>query len=127
MDNLEIIASKSSPEIMFDASNYTLSLVGESYPENTSQFYERVYKWVDDCIDELDDQKMVLNIELIYFNSSSSKVLMDIFDTLEDASDDGKNIVVNWIYDADNDAALEYGEEFAEDLEALTFNLVEKS
>ncbi len=127
MENLEITASKSSPEIKFDASSYTLSIVGESYPENTSQFYEPVYKWVDDCIDELDDQQMVLNIELIYFNSSSSKVLMDIFDTLEDASDDGKNIIVNWIYDEENDSALEYGEEFAEDMEALTFNLVEKS
>ncbi len=127
MENLEITASKSSPEIKFDASSHTLSIVGESYPENTSQFYEPVYKWVDDCIDELGDQEMVLNIELIYFNSSSSKVLMDIFDTLEDASDDGKNIIVNWIYDEENDSALEYGEEFAEDMEELTFNLVEKS
>lgn len=127
MENLEITASKSSPEIIFDGSNYTLSIVGESYPENTSQFYEPVYQWVDDCIDELGDKKMVLNIELIYFNSSSSKVLMDIFDTLEDASDDGKDITVNWIYDEENDSALEYGEEFAEDMEALTFNLVEKS
>ncbi len=127
MDNLEITATKSSPEIKFDAGNYTLSIVGESYPENTSQFYEPIYKWVDDCIDALGDKEMTLDIELIYFNSSSSKVLMDIFDTLEDASDEGKNIVVNWIYDEENDSALEYGEEFAEDMEALTFNLVEKS
>ena len=126
MDNLEITATKSSPEIKFDAGNYTLSIVGESYPENTSQFYEPIYKWVDDCIDALGDKEMTLDIELIYFNSSSSKVLMDIFDTLEDASDEGKNIVVNWIYDEENDSALEYGEEFAEDMEALTFNLVEK-
>ncbi len=127
MENLEITATKSSPEIMFDASNYTLSIVGESYPENTSLFYEPVCKWIDDCIDVLGDQKMVLNIELIYFNSSSSKVLMDIFDTLEDACDDGNDITVNWIYDEENDSALEYGEEFAEDMETLTFNLVEKS
>ncbi len=126
MENLEITATKSSPEIKFDASNYTLSIAGESYPENTSQFYEPIYKWVDDCIDALGDKEMTLDIELIYFNSSSSKVLMDIFDTLEDASDEGKNIVVNWIYDEENDSALEYGEEFAEDMEALTFNLVEK-
>ncbi len=127
MENLEISATKSSPEINFNASNYTLSMIGESYPENTSQFYEPVYKWLDDCIASLDDQEMVFNIELIYFNSSSSKVLMDLFDTLEDACDEGKNIIVNWIYDEENDSALEYGEEFAEDMEALTFNLVEKS
>lgn len=37
-----------------------------------------------------------------------------------------KSIEVNWIYDAENDASLEYGEEFAEDIESLTFNLLEK-
>lgn len=126
MENLEISATKSSPEINFNGDTYTLSMVGESYPENTAQFYEPIYKWIDDCIEALAEQELVFNIELVYFNSSSSKVLMDIFDTLEDASDEGKNIIVNWIYDEENDSALEYGEEFAEDMEELTFNLVEK-
>ncbi len=127
MENLEIQATKSSPEINFNSDNYTLSMIGESYPENTSQFYEPVYQWLESCTESLGEEKLVFNIELIYFNSSSSKVLMDLFDILEDASDDGKNIIVNWIYDEENDSALEYGEEFAEDMEALTFNLVEKS
>ena len=126
MQTLEIIATKSSPEIIFNAQTNTLSIVGESYPENTAQFYEPVFEWLDEYLTELSDQQVTFNMELIYFNSSSSKALMDIFDILEEASDDGKNIVLNWIYDEENDAALEYGEEFAEDIETLTFNLVEK-
>ncbi len=126
MDTLEIIATKSSPEINFNAQTNVLSIVGESYPENTAQFYEPVFEWLDIYLTELSDQQVTVNMELIYFNSSSSKALMDIFDLLEEASDDGKKIVLNWIYDEENDAALEYGEEFAEDIETLTFNLVEK-
>ena len=126
MQTLEIIATKSSPEINFNAQTNTLSIAGESYPENTAQFYEPVFEWLDEYLTELSDQQVTFNMELIYFNSSSSKALMDIFDILEEASDDGKNIVLNWIYDEENDAALEYGEEFAEDIETLTFNLVEK-
>ena len=126
METLEITATKSSPEIKFNAQDNTLSIVGESYPENTAQFYEPVLEWLEAYLDELNDQQVIFNMELIYFNSSSSKALMDIFDTLEEASDDGKNIILNWIYDEENDAALEYGEEFAEDIETLTFNLVEK-
>ncbi|MBT3203880.1 MAG: DUF1987 domain-containing protein [Gammaproteobacteria bacterium] len=126
MDTLEIIATKSSPEINFNAQTNVLSIVGESYPENTAQFYEPVFEWLDIYLTELSEQQVTVNMELIYFNSSSSKALMDIFDILEEASDDGKNIVLNWIYDEENDAALEYGEEFAEDIETLTFNLVEK-
>lgn len=126
MEKLNIPATKSSPEINFDAQTNILSITGESYPENTTQFYESMFKWLDKYIGNLQTQEVVLNIELIYFNSSSSKVLMDLFDTLEEASADNKNITVNWLYDEDNEASLEYGEEFAEDIESLTFNLVEK-
>ncbi len=126
MENLQIEAKKSSPEINFDVQTNILSIIGESYPENTTQFYEPIFEWLEEFIDTVEDQEIVFNIELIYFNSSSSKVLMDLFDTLEEASEDDKNIVVNWIYDEDNEASLEYGEEFAEDMESLTFNLVEK-
>jgi len=126
MENLEIQAKKSSPEINFNAQTNILSIIGESYPENTTQFYEPVFKWIEEFIENIENQEVSVNIELIYFNSSSSKVLMDLFDTLEEASEEDKNIIVNWIYDEDNEASLEYGEEFAEDMESLTFNLVEK-
>jgi hypothetical protein len=126
MENLQIEATKSSPKIDFNKDTYVLGITGESFPENTTQFYEPIIKWIDECLDTVENENIIVNIELIYFNSSSSKVIMDMFDTFEDASDEGKNIVVNWIYDEDNEAALEYGEEFAEDLESLTFNLVEQ-
>ena len=126
MENLNILATKSSPEINFDAQTNILSITGESYPENTTQFYASVFTWLEEYIDNLEAQEVVFNIELVYFNSSSSKVLMDLFDTLEEASEDDKNVSVNWIYDEENEASLEYGEEFAEDMESLTFNLVEK-
>lgn len=126
MENLNIIATKSSPEINFNAQSNILSIVGESYLENTTQFYADIFKWIEEYFSIIEGQNVVVNIELIYFNSSSSKVLMDLFDMLEEYSKNCKSIEVNWIYDAENDASLEYGEEFAEDIESLTFNLVEK-
>ncbi len=126
MENLNISATNSSPEINFDTTTNILSIIGESYPENTTHFYKSVFEWVDEFIENLKTEEVVFNIQLIYFNSSSSKVLMDLFDILEEACEDGKNIIVNWIYDAENEASLEYGEEFAEDIELLVFNLVEK-
>ena len=125
MEKLEISETKSSPEINFNSETNILSIKGESYPENTTLFYEPVFKWLESYMNTI-IEKATVNIELIYFNSSSSKVLMDLFEFFEDHCEEGKNIIVNWIYDEDNDAALEYGEEFAEDVESLTFNLVEK-
>ena len=126
MENLHIEATKSTPKIDFDAKSAVLNIIGESYPENTTQFYAPVFDWLEKFFEIVDEREVNINIELIYFNSSSSKVLMDLFDMLEELGEDGKNIVVNWIYDEENDASLEYGEEFAEDIESLTFNLKEK-
>jgi len=127
MEILTIKPTKSTPEITLDPVNHIHTIKGESYPENSMEFYRGVFDWLDEYIESLDDeQAVVFNIELIYFNSSSSKVLMDIFDIFDDACEDGKNIVVNWIYEEDNEAILEYGEEFAEDLENVTFNLIIK-
>jgi hypothetical protein len=74
--------------------------------------------------DHLDE--IVANIEILYFNSSTSKVLMNLFDLLDVASTQGKRVIVNWIYDVENESALEYGEEFKEDIKFIAFNLIEK-
>lgn len=127
MENLIIEETKFSPSIVFDGEKHSLSITGKSYPENTSVFYAPVFSWLEDYIAKLDDnQEVGVNIELIYFNSSSSKVLLDFFDILDEAAEDGKSIAVNWIYEEDDEDSLEFGEEFKEDYESLTFNLVEK-
>ena len=125
METLKIDGTKSSPKIELNFETNLHTIKGESYPENTMEFYTPILDWLKEYIENL-DCKAVFNFEIIYFNSSSSKILMDIFDMFEEACENGKSIIINWIYDDDNDAALEYGEEFAEDLEFVTFNLVEK-
>lgn len=126
MQALAIDATKSTPRIFFDQGNNTLEIKGESYPENTSEFYDPLFKWLDMHLDGLQEESFNVNIELIYFNSSSSKILMNLFDKLEENTKAGKNIVLNWIYDKKNESSLEYGEEFKEDLATLKFNLVGK-
>lgn len=127
MDNLIIEATKYTPEIKFDAENNQLELTGETYPENTAEFYAPVFSWLDEYLEQIEDNMVTVNLEINYFNSSSSKVLMDMFDKFEETVNEGKKITLNWIYDKDNESALEYGEEFQEDLETLKLNLVEKS
>ncbi len=127
MDNWKIEATKHTPEIYFDATNNVLSMQGESYPENVDQISQPLFSWLANYLAQANpDQALTVNIELTYFNSSSSKMLLDLFDRLEEAATTGNHITVNWIYEADNDSAEEFGEEFKEDLEALTFNLVKQ-
>jgi hypothetical protein len=127
MENLAIEATKQTPKVSFDAENHVLEFQGESYPENMALFAAPIFTWLEKYLEQLGEQTFTVNIDLTYFNSSSSKMLLDLFDKLEEeVENNGKDIIVNWIYDAEDDGAEEFGEEFQEDLESLTFNLVQK-
>ncbi len=126
MENLIIAKTTATPEVRFDYASGILELRGESYPENPAAFYAPLFEWLQNFLNNNKEQAITVNLEIIYFNSSSSKALMNFFDQLEEASKAGRQIAVNWIYAAGNGCALEYGEEFKEDLNALEFNLIEK-
>lgn len=125
MENLKIEASKYTPEIILDKDSGTISIIGKSYPENTFEFYEPVIQWIENYFKSTTNKKTILNLEIIYFNSSSSKLFFDLFDLVEEQKDNF-DIEINWIYDEENESALEAGEDFKEDFEELNFNLVSK-
>ena len=116
--------TKSTPGITMDPQQHHLEIKGESYPENSANFYSPMLEWLDNYLQQLNDTPVQVDIELIYFNSSSSKVFMNFFDMLEDAAQRGVPVAVNWMYHEDNDTALECGEEFQEDMAHVTFHLV---
>lgn len=125
MENLKIEATKSTPAIHFDAQNHLLEIAGESYPENAAKFYGPIFNWLEAFLPALNPkQQLIVNINVTYFNSSSSKALMNILGLLEEAQQAGKSIRVHWYYDPDNDIALECGEEFMEDCPFLDFQLL---
>ena len=124
MENLKLEATKYTPEINFEVSG-KLSLVGKSYPENTFEFYAPMMEWLELYFNESAAETTIVNMEIIYFNSSSSKLFFDFFDLLEENSEDNK-IEINWIYDEENESAEEAGEDFIEDFEDLNIKLVIK-
>ena len=126
MENLKIEATKYTPEIVLSAEDGTISLVGKSYPENTFEFYKPVMEWLEEYFEGNSKEKTVVTMEIIYFNSSSSKLFFDFFDLLEEANSDN-SIEINWVYDEENESAEEAGEDFIEDFEDLNIKLVSKS
>ncbi len=127
MDDLNIRAEKYVPGLCFDSKNNIFDIKGDSYPENTTELYAPVFVWLKIYLGNLKkNREIIFNIELRYFNSSSSQTLADFFDILEEDARKGRKITINWIYDEENEIALECGEDFQEDVETLIFNLVQK-
>jgi len=122
MDNLEIEKTKRTPAINFDFSKCVFSMTGESYPEDINQFYGEIITTFKSYLAESKDQTLVFNFDLIYFNSSSAKVMMQIFDMLEAAAKNN-TVQINWLHEEEDDNMAELGEEFGEDLENAAFQL----
>ena len=125
MTKYSVQATKSSPAIHFDPDVLSFEIRGESYPENCWAFYSPMFDWLENFFARSNGDLIQFDMDILYFNSSSSKTFMDLFDMLDDQAANGKNIEVNWRYHQENESAMECGEEFMEDVSNLQFNLIE--
>jgi SiaC family regulatory phosphoprotein len=116
--DLSIEATQYSPKIQTDWQRGRIQMVGESYPENTYEFFSQLIAWTESFLEE-SSEPLLLELQLSYLNTSSIRAMIDIFDMLQDAADNGRDIRVAWQYDERNPRASELGEEFKED---YTFN-----
>lgn len=114
--------TKGTPRVDFDPSTNILVLKGQSYPENAFKFYEPIFQWVDQYLEETDGEILV-KFSLPYINTSSSKCIMMFLEKLETAYNQGKRITITWYYDQENESELECAEEFQEDV-TMPFKIV---
>lgn len=120
MDNINFEATKSTPDVRYKDGVFILS--GQSYPENALQFYQPIMKWLQEYLEQLNGAAC-FEFNLEYMNTSSSKCIMDLIDILDSAFTGGKDIIINWYYDVDNESLLECAEEFKDDV-SLPFNII---
>ncbi len=124
MSPLIIEATKSTPRIQFDPLGHRLEITGESYPEHAAKFYGPVFEWLEAYLAEPSSAALGVNLKLIYFNSSTSKILLNLFDRLDQVAGGGRAVTIQWRFDQDNEVAQECGEEFRDEVSHATFELV---
>lgn len=122
MEKLSIEGTSKTPTIISDADQGFLEISGRSNPENSVEFYRPVMNWVDAYV-QSPSPKTTVNIKLEHFNTSSSKMILDIFKRLESILEAKHEIVVNWYYEDDDEELLEAGETY-ESMSELPFLMV---
>ncbi len=88
------------PVVNFDYKTGLCEISGESFMEDTYKFYEPIIEWLNEYIKE--KKTIVLNIKLTYFNTSSSKFILVILNTLNNYIKNGNNAAVNWFYNKED-------------------------
>lgn len=114
MNDLNLLGTQSTPAISANATSGLLEMRGDSYPENSFELFGPVIEWVETYLSKK-SEPLRLELELLYLNTSSIKSVMDIFDLLEAAHLDGRDVSVTWFYDMRNERVGELAEEFKED------------
>ncbi len=115
MESLDLPQTRTTPRVSFAPQTRTLTLQGESYPENSFQFFEPILAWVDGYLGER-REAITIAVNMPYMNSSSTKCMLDLLDRFEDAWRHGQPVLMHWYYDPDNGRALELAEEFREEV-----------
>jgi len=118
MRKLIIEQTSSSPKVILDPDKKIFLISGESRPPDVREFYDQIISWLDDFSQYLikSDEKNVpftFNFNLEYFNSSSGKLILDIFKILAGLRSKGINIIVNWHFEKDDVDMLEVGKEMS--------------
>ncbi len=116
MENLFIQGSSGAyfvPTVDFNAETGVCDLIGESYLEDTAEFYQPVIEWIEKFIDEI-GEKIVFNIKLSYFNTSTARSIMEILNILASYQEQNGVVLVYWYYDPTQDTdTVEEVEDFA--------------
>jgi len=123
MENLSIEHTQKTPDIYFDAYNGILKISGRAIPENPEEFFIGIIHWVKDYFRSPKDLTVV-EIQLEYINSGSSKFILEFLHLLQDMDNSGKKCKVNWYYEEDDEAVFELGKHYQSILN-LEFNLIE--
>jgi hypothetical protein len=112
MEPLIYEGTSKTPAVIFNADSGKFEIKGRSIPENSIDFYKPLLAWFDKY-SEYPNQTTEIIVQLEYFNTSSSKCILDLFKKFEIIYKKGdKEIIVNWYYDEEDEDMLEAGEDY---------------
>ena len=116
METLRIEATDDSPQVLLDQEEKQFEISGKSLPEDVIEFYQPVIDWLKKYR-EKPNSRTEFNLKMIYFNTASSKLIMDILMIFEEMVEEGHEVVVLWHSMESDEDMQEAGKEYEEMLD----------
>ena len=109
MNTLNLEGTEDTPKIILDKHNGIMEISGRSLPEDSTDFYKPVLDWIEEYAQNPNPTTTFV-FKLEYFNTASSKLILDVLYALEDI----KGIKVEWYFHDEDEDMEEAGQEFSE-------------
>lgn len=122
MEKKVIEGTEDTPEVVLDKGNNIFKFSGKSLPEDVKEFYAPIIEWLDDYANKPNEITKVV-FKMDYFNSASSKRIVDILTKFEEIKSKGFPVSVDWYYQDDDEDMQDAGEAFASIVD-VPFNMI---
>jgi hypothetical protein len=109
MQIIHLEGTEDTPKIILNHTNGIFEISGRSLPEDTAEFYKPVLEWLE-AYSGAPNSKITFTFKLEYFNTASSKLILDILSKLESIP----GTTVAWYFHEDDEDMEEAGTEFSE-------------
>ncbi|HXB12821.1 MAG TPA: DUF1987 domain-containing protein [Bacteroidia bacterium] len=123
MKGIKVEGTETTPNIEFDPAKGKLEIKGISVPESARDFYKPLIECLGEYVTGPASLTSV-DIMLDYFNTTSSKCLLDIFRIMQTIHMQGSQVVINWHYEKEDEDMIEAGENY-QLIVSLVFNMIE--
>lgn len=113
--------TRTTPYVKVNFSTGEFDIKGRSSPENTLAFYEPIFKAILH-LKKFEAEDITANFSMLYFNTSSARCFFMIIKLLKKLKDSGKNVIINWYADEDDEDMQETGLDYQEIVD-IEFNI----
>ena len=113
MEIINLEGTEDTPRVLLDPGKNIFEISGRSLPEDCAQFYGPILKWLDAYVGA-PNANTIFEVKLEYFNTASSKMILDVLSRMEKLKESGKQVTIQWYSHDDDEDMQEAGEEFAE-------------
>ncbi len=112
MKTFMMTAKEYTPYVLLDANKGFVEISGRSFPEDSNRFYKPILKWIDEYLLEPKPDTQ-LNFKFSYFNTASSKKILELIKKFSSLNKTENKLIVNWYYDEGEDDMLNAGNDFS--------------
>ena len=113
MNPINIKGTDDVPTVTLDKDKNVIEFSGRSLPEDVAAFYDPILAWIDEYA-KSPNPKTTAVFKLDYFNTASSKMILDILMKFEDVKAAGSDTLIQWYFLEDDEDMQEAGEEYAD-------------
>jgi len=111
MDTILLKETEDTPNVKLDHIKGSIYFSGKCFPENADDFFMPLIRWVKNFTENNEISEVIFKLE--YFNTASSKKILELFLMFQQLMQKGQRFNVIWYFKEDDEDIRDSGRKFS--------------